>query len=78
MQQFQRRSTKCVFGTRKSTNKLTVPDDSFVTTDNFNRNYTQSSIISQKVYGGPPFSLTINRTPRLICMYNVKRYHAAV
>ena len=56
----------------------TVPDDSFVTRDIFKRNDTQSYIISQRVYGAPPFSPTINRPPRLICMYNVKRFHAAV
>ena len=78
MQQFQRRRTKCVSKVRKSTTIRTVPDNSFVTRDIFKKNYTQSSIISQRVYGAPPFSPTINRPPRLICMYNVKIFHAAV
>ena len=33
MQQFQRRSTKCVFRARKSTTIRTVPDYSLVTRD---------------------------------------------
>ena len=78
MQQFQRRSTKCVFRARRSTTVHTVPDYGFVTRDVFKRNYTQSSIISRRVYGDPLFSPTINRPPKLICMYNVKRFHAAV
>ena len=78
MQQFQRRSTKCVFRAQKSTTRRTVPDYSFVTRDIFKRNYTKSSIISQSEYGAPPFSPTMKRPPRLICMYNVKRFHAAV
>ena len=78
MQQFQTRSTKCVLRAWKSTTIRTVPDYSFVTRDIFKRNYTQSSIISHRVYGAPPFSPTINRPPKLICMYNVKRFHAAV
>ena len=57
---------------------LSVPDHSFVTRDIFKRNFTKSSIISQSEYGAPPFSPTINRPPRFICMYNVKRFHAAV
>ena len=77
MQQFQR-STKCVIRARKSTTMLTVPDYSFVTRDIFKRNYTKSSIISQRVYGAPPFSPTMNRPPTLMCMYNVKRFLAAV
>ena len=59
-------------------NNATVPDHSFVTRDIFKRNYTKSSIISQSEYGAPPFSPTINRPPRQIFMYNVKRFHAAV
>ena len=78
MQQFQRRSAKCVFRAWKSTTRLTVPDYSFVTRDIFKRNYTKSSIISQRAYGAPPFSPTMNRPPRLICKYNMKRFHAAV
>ena len=53
-------------------NNATVPDHSFVTRDIFKRNYTKSSIISKSEYGAPPFSPTINRPPRLICMYNMK------
>ena len=57
---------------------LMIPDHSFVTRDIFKRNYTKSSKISQSEYGAPPFSPTINNPPRLICMYNVKRFHATV
>ena len=77
MQQFQR-STNCVFRAWKSTTIRTVPDYSFVTRDIFKRKYTQSLIISRMVYGAPPFSPIINRPPRIICMYNAKRFHAAV
>ena len=77
MQQFQR-STKCVFRARKSTTIRTVLDYSFVTRDILKRNYTHSSIIPQRVYGAPPFSPKIKKPPRLICMYNVKIFHAAI
>ena len=67
MQQFQRRSTKCVFSALKSTTTLTVPDYSFVTRDIFKRNYARSSIIFQGVHRAPPpFSQILNRPPRLI------------
>ena len=66
MQQFRRRSTKCVFRAQKSTTRRTVPDYSFVTKDIFKKNYTKSSLISQRVYRAPPFSPTKNRPPRLI------------
>ena len=78
MQQFQRRSTKCVFRARTFTTRRPVPDYSLVTRDIFKRIYTKSSIISQRVYGAPQFSPTIKRPPRLLCKYNVKRFHAAV
>ena len=72
-----REEVQSVYLTPEVYNNATVPDHSFVTRDIFKRNYTKLSMISQSEYGAPPFSPTIIRAPRLICMYNVKIFYAA-